>query len=285
MSLSDAHPPSQSPPGLLDTRRPWAWLERLRPIRIEAWERQLTHFARQGQALTLLRTHFPAAAAEYPNLSETGWPELLHRLVGLAGAANLFEPNWPVLNEAWAIWMEQGDEENGDHLALFLTYLPVTLYGFVDGSNLLEYPPMELMHALLAECEIKLVSDPVLLDSELYDHLEQWDQSEREAVWARLQAIELEPEGYPEPLRWLPELARFACHRTGNPILDHHFNPYGHGPWFRWDEVEEIRIAWQRAQPVLKAFDRLMAWYETDTQNLMYLTDFLLGGRDDSLNW
>ena len=41
-----------------------------------------------------------------------------------------------------------------------------------------EYPPMELLHALLADCEIEAVSSHLLVETELYDYLEAWAWSE-----------------------------------------------------------------------------------------------------------
>jgi hypothetical protein len=184
--------------------------------------------------------------------------------------------------------MNDPEEEQGDHLAVFLHYLPVTLYGFTDGETLFEFPPMELLHALLANCEIHAVSSQLLIESEIYDNLEQWDEQNRTSAWQRLEQIEADPGRYPEPVRWLPELARWACHRTGNFMLDQQFDPYHNGPWLTWRENDllQVQTAWRRAKPVIEVFHRLMQWYEADSANLLKLADFLMqGGNCEQLDW
>ena len=55
--------------------------------------------------------------------------------------------NWSALNEAWAWWMEKS-KENGDRLALFLSYIPVRHYG-LNQDTILKFPPLELLSVLL----------------------------------------------------------------------------------------------------------------------------------------
>jgi len=278
-------------PGLLALQahglRPWALLERLRPVKLEALTHQLRGYERLNLALRLIQQHFPAALADYADLSSTGWWEVLAHLANLVEEQSWFEVNWPVLNEAWAYWMQDPDEEQGDHLAVFLHYIPVTLYGFTDDETLFEFPPMELLHTLLADCDIGAVSSQLLIDAEIYDNLDSWRQQDREAIWQLLHGIEADPGRYPEPVRWLPELARWACHRTGNVMLDRHVDPYQAGPWFSWHhDLDEIRHAWRRAQPVIQVFQRLMNWYEHDSSNLAKLANFMMnGGNTDELDW
>ena len=79
---------------------------------------------------------------------------------------------------------------------------------------------------------------------------------ERARAWEILRGVEQNPGRYPEPVRWLPELARWACRRTGNPLLDrpsaaHWVEPYHDGLWLSWEsepEVEQTRSAWRRAR-------------------------------------
>ena len=144
----DPHPPSQSPARLL---RPWAVLERLRPAKLAAFHLRLREYERLSLGLNLIQHHFPPALVEYDDLSGKGWWEILAHLANLVEEAEWFEINWPVLNEAWSHWMNDPEEEQGDHLAVFLHYLPVVLYGFTDGESLFEFPPMELLHTLLVQ--------------------------------------------------------------------------------------------------------------------------------------
>ena len=115
-----------------------------------------------------------------------GWWEVLAHLANLIEAEDWFPINWPILNEAWAYWMSD-EEEGGDHLATFLDYVPIVLYGFDHSGELLEYPPMELLHALLSECEVEAISASLLINSEIYDNLELWGEADRQAAWERPQ--------------------------------------------------------------------------------------------------
>ncbi len=283
-NLSDKKP---SPPGerLL---KPWAILKRLRPVKLETLRKELQRHHRLNLGLKLIETHFPQLLYQYGPVSDIGWQEVLADMVNLVAAAGWFEINWEgALNPAYAYWQEDSGE-NGDRLAVFLEYIPVTLYGFTDGENIFEFPPIELLHGLLAKCEIRTVSASLLSDAELYDELDDiWNDSDREMAWAMLSQIEADPGQYPEPVKWLPELARWACHSTGNFMLDRHFAPHRDGPWLTWaDHLEEVKHAWRRAQPVIQAFHRLMAWYEADHGKLADLAKFIMnGGNCDNLDW
>jgi hypothetical protein len=179
----------------------------------------------------------------------------------------------------------QDPRDNGDHLALFLHYLPAKHYGF-NPETIIHFPPMELLYVLL-DGTAGAVSSDLLIAAELYDNLEAWDEQDREAAWARLHAIEADPGRYPEPVRWLPELARWACRRTGNPLLDRQFD-LTNGPWMAWraaTDLETVKSAWRRARSVIEQFHRLTAWCE-EYSHLVALTHFLMEGTDsEQLNW
>ena len=98
--------------------------------------------------------------------------------------------------------------------------------------------------------------------------------------------IEADPGRYPEPVRWLPDLARWVCHQTGNFVLDHHFDPYD--PlcfnWILWSDIEKIQTIkqdWPKAKRVIPKLDHLMQWYEEDQNNLINLAEFLMEDTDD----
>jgi hypothetical protein len=292
MSRPETRAPIDRAPGLLDppeaTRlRPWALLQRLRPIQLATLARQLHTYERLNLGLQLLDHHFPTTLPEYTDLSSTGWWEVLADLVNRVEQAGWFQVNWPALNRAWAYWMED-PEEGGDHLAAFLHYMPVTLYGFSDGETIFDEPVIELLHTLLADCDVQTVSAQLLIDCEIYDDLDDiWRDADRQAAWTLLSQIEADPGRYPEPARWLPELARWACHRTGNVMLDRSFDPHHDGPWFTWaDDLAEIKHAWRRAQPLLKALQRVTAWCEQDNTHIAKLAHFIMeGGSTDELTW
>lgn len=292
--------PTPRPPGLLDDDRPqpprtqlrpWAPLHRLRPVKIETLTHQLNTYERTVTGLRLIETYFPHALADYGDLSQTGWWEILAHLNNLIEEAGWWEVNWTALNEAWAWWMED-PMENGERMALFLTTIPVRHYGLTQ-ETILKFPPLELLYILL-DGAAGVASSDLLIALEWYDAIDQWHPSDRDAVWTRLHAIEANPGPYPETVRWLPELARWACRRTGNHLLDlegtiRWGDPNQDGSWLRWTsalEVEQTRSAWRRARPVIDQFRRLMTWYEADPNRLSLLADFLMEGINyDHLDW
>jgi hypothetical protein len=286
MPGSQTGPSAQNSLGLLAQPsvqlRPGVLLRRLRPVQLAAVVRQGQQYRRTVQGLKLLRQYFPAELAGYRDLASVGWWEILAVLANLVGESGWFEVDWDSLNLAWASWMEAADDE-GDYLALFLEYLPVRLYGF-SPEELAEFPAMELFRVLLDERVVE-ASPNLLIASELYDGLSDWGETDRAAAWERLRAIEADPGRYPEPVRWLPELARYACRRTGNFILDQTFD-LERGPWLSWREPEQVRTAWRRARPVIEQFRRLTQWVEADQSRLTLLAYALMEGNHyDELEW
>jgi len=260
-------------------------ISRLRPLTVGWLSHRLQNTARLSTALQRLEQCFPGVAGQYADLRAVGWWELLAQLANLIESENWFDINWPLLNEAWAVWMAD-DSEHGDHLATFLDYVPVVLYGFDHRGELFDYPPLELLHALLAECELAVVSPAMLVSSDLYEAIEDWGAADRQAAWSRLERIEADPGRYPEPVRALPQLARWVCHRSGNLILDSVFDPYD--PlclsWIPWDDQEQVtalRAAWPVAQRLIPKLNEIMEWYQADPSSLVALADFLTEDTDD----
>ena len=97
----ESRAPSPRAPGLLALQahglRPWALLERLRPVKLEALTHQLRGYERLNLALRLIQQHFPAALADYADLSSTGWWEVLAHVANLVEEQSWFEVNWPAL--------------------------------------------------------------------------------------------------------------------------------------------------------------------------------------------
>lgn len=265
---------------------PWSWLARLRPITVEAWFRWAQDYQRMVVGLKRIQAYFPETMSVYASVETASWYEILHHLSSLVEEAGWFPINWDALNEAWAVWMQDTEDDNGDCLARYLHYMPVALFGFTPGS-LREYPPMELLYVLLAK-DVEVVSERTATESGLYDTVMEWDDSDRQATWELLHTIEADPGRWPEAVRWLPALARWSCQEADNIFFNHHFDPYeGRGPWLTWDnDLEAINLAWRRAQSTVDMFHRLMAWYEKDSHNLSKLADFLIqGGPSDELDW
>jgi hypothetical protein len=210
MSATATRPPSQSAPGLLELK-PWANLRRLSPLNLTAIGRRLLAYHRLILGLTLIQKYFPTDVwNEYcrdlttikpdPNSGGAGigWWQILAHVANVVGEKDWFEINWDALNEAWAWWLQE-DDEDGAHPAVFLHFIPIQLYGFSVGDTLFECPPMELLHALLAPAaEVPTVSAQLLIDAEIYDELDEvWPEADRERAWALLDAIEADPGLYP----------------------------------------------------------------------------------------
>ncbi|MCP4992896.1 MAG: hypothetical protein GY934_03785 [Gammaproteobacteria bacterium] len=291
-----------------------SWLRRLRPARAEVIGVRLQSYQRLVLALNLLRRLFPETfASEQRYLSSfsvlhqpptskaedmtamghgllgVSWWEVLTRIIFQVQTEEWFEVNWPVLNDAFARWVADPAQNNGDHLAVYLHFLPIMLYGFTEKPEVLfEYPPAELLHALLSDCEVRQVSARTLEHAGLYHSFEDWTEADKEGVWALLDTIDSDPGLWPEAVRNLPEIARWACHKSGNIVLDRCFAPHDKGTvWLQWgDHLAAVKMATRRARPVMKAFHRLMDWYQAEPTRLSKLANFLIKGDDcNELNW
>lgn len=282
------HAPSPRSAGLLI--KPWAILYRTRPLKLERLKNHVQEVERLYLALKLLRTHFPHALVEqYPgSLKGQFWYQVLAHFLNEVEQHDWFEIDWQPLNEAWQHWLEAGDEENGDHLAVYLHCIPLRMYGF-SLDNLHTAPAMELLRILLArEGQVEVVSAQLLIDAEIYDQLEtDWSERHRESIRHLLDQIEADPGAWPEPVRFLPELVRWACGQTNNILLDRQFRPYHNGPWLRWDHhLTDLRGAYRRTKPLRNHLARLTAWVDEDAGRLARLAKFLMhGGSTDDLDW
>ncbi len=268
--------------------KPWALLQRLRPAKIAAIVNMLDDCSYLCRALKLAKLHFPLEYENYNDLLAGDgiyWPDVLLNLIYLAKEGDYFEVDQLMVDGAWDTFLSEGDKSG---LVRFLNELPITLFGF-SGQNIFKYPPFELMRFLFLYVDENLgVVSPTLLNALalMPDRLleQEWDDEDRLSAWKCLSlTIEAGPDHYPEPVRWLPQLVRWACGRTNNPILDLTWEPTE----FIWDNLPEIRTAWQQAKPVIEQGNRLMKWYEQDKlQNLAYLAYFLMEATHcDYLNW
>jgi hypothetical protein len=147
----------------------------------------------------------------------------------------------------------------------------VQLYGW--GANILRYPPLRLLEMMLdgaitgdrRKALRTMVDDAGLYGGgTLHSILASWAEADEFGAWARLTEIEADPAPYPQPLRCLPELARWVCHQTGNPILDraNEEQAYGFQTFWTWADLPEIRQRWRQARPAIEQRDRLQEWYQ-----------------------
>lgn len=290
-------PEPQSSSGQPSLLRPWAFLRRLRPVKVSTLAGRLREWRRSIAGLELLWQHFPDTLRAYDALTEPKWWEILAHLLNQVEESDWFEVDWNLLNIAWAWWMESdvdSETDGGNALAAFLLYLPVKLYGFSQSDLLHSTLPVELLHALLSP-QVQAVTSSLLLALEIYDqHFEEvWGAAERARAWEILGAVEQNPGRYPEPVRWLPELARWVGHTTHNPILDLAAgtgHPDTADAWppsrFTWaNDLAEVQSAWRRARPVIYQLERLERWVEDDASRLNLLYTFFSEGTYDQLDW
>jgi hypothetical protein len=265
--------------------KPWALLHRLRPAKLAAAGNVLHDYSYLCRALALMGLYFPPEYESYDDLSMVHWQDVLMDLIHLAEEGDYFEVDRLVIDGARDIFYE-GDKSG---LVRLLYNLPITLYGF-SGQNIFKYPPFELMRFLYGDENTLGAISSSLLDARMPDRLQdqEWDDDDRLSAWSLVHTIEANPDRYPEPVRWLPQLVRWACGRTNNHILDRPWHPAEGWPnEFTWDNLPEVRTAWRQAKPVIEQGDRLMKWYKQDKQqNLAKLAYFLTAGTHcDKLNW
>jgi hypothetical protein len=200
------------------------------------------------------------------------WEDLLLELYRWADGL-LFEVAWPLL--------EIGEVD----LAVFLEHLPLVLYGF--GEETWENPLLTLLRYLLSgECvteeDFNWLLNELGLNSLL--GLDTWRKYSFDDSWQRLFLIDKYPERFSQMMRHLPDLARYVCSETGNPLLDQSYCDdvcyvYMIDDWFAWtwDEVEQVRRWWQQARQILEAGEQLTAWARQG-ENLARLARFIMTG-------
>jgi hypothetical protein len=190
------------------------------------------------------------------------------------------------MNLSWISWINSPTKDKGRHMAAFLEYVPVKLYGF-SAQSIVENKPMNLLQLFLYD-KAEAYHKDLPQEAEFPGDPENWGEKDREKAWTMLHRIEDDPGMYPMPVRCLPELGRWVCKRTRNIILDYHFDPRLNGPRFRWDspDLEQLKLAWRRAKPIVQQQKKLTEWYERDPSRLVLLTRFLIGADSyEQLDW
>lgn len=274
-------------------------LRQLRPLSVRGLAEVLRSYERFFHTVQLLEEFFPPMLEEYERLQAVrhkftleraiyqrepevvGWWQVLAHFFNLVEHNDWFPINWKVISEAGECWLSPEYTDRGELLATYINYIPLTLYGLTDKS-IEKYPPLELLHALLFKGQVKAVSAQLLAEAEIYDTLDTWTEQDKANAWGFLRRIENDPGPWPDAVRTLPALARYACHTTGNIVLDGQFNPYNQeGPWCTWtNHTIQIQASWQRAKLALHWFDRLMKWYTHEPARLTSLAHFLIEGAE-----
>jgi hypothetical protein len=177
-----------------------------------------------------------------------------------------------LIEEAGWLEIDRGrwhDLETGDlSLQDALRGPPAQLYGWGED------PPLRLLELMLdgeitdeRREALRAMFDIAGLYAAagLHDKLVFWTEADRLAAWARLDEIEAGPALYPEPLCCRPELARWACHTTGNLVLDKvNKADFGFQDIWTWAGLPDLRQCWQQARPAIDQLRRLREWYEAD---------------------
>lgn len=264
-------------------------LQSFQPLRLQTLEEIVTPWQRSCKAWGLIATHFPQVnfAQEDGNLP---WWEVAAKLFNHVEKNGFFEVNWRVLNTAWNIWRAVDEttgrpvDPNGNYLAMFLDCMPITFYGM--ETEIHQFPPLELLRTFLGR-EPKAVTAELLITTGLYDSykVEDWSEADRQRAWERVHRIERNPHKYPGPVRWIPNMARWACGDTGNVILDTTYKRFEDGPWYEWHTLQAIKRAWQRAHPIVLQREPFLKW-ASEPGRLARLTRFLMQDtKGDHYEW
>jgi hypothetical protein len=299
--------PSAPPPGQLKPRA--AGPGRLRPLKLRAVGANLRDAFYLAGAFHLLAELFPGALRAYPAVSPVPWTHVIAELYRLIDEAGWFEVSQTVearLRHGYNEYPPPGR---------YLTNPPVQLYGW-RREDIKEWPPLYLMWVLLDPSVSYLVRGVTgsgalldeadltpLIEPGLHAKLAFWTEADRLAAWARLKELEARPRSYPGPPRRerdkvlppakygrtsyfagerlgrLPGLARWACHMTGNLILDNvNEANFGFQDLWTWADLPEIRQCWRQARPAIDQLRPLMDWYEADADCLSDITSLLVAG-------
>lgn len=261
-------------------------LKMLRPIRLDAFCDVLTVEPRRLKALRLVYDFFPA---EIPNvLHYSNWWDVTSYFLRQVNAT-WFEIDWSSIDgifqwsheEQWSLLYDLQDPLNDESeiegamdsskwLAKTLDVVPVNCLGFWDdfgggGSDIDEYPPLELLRYLLlpASPYPTKIWDEFFAKYDIHDF--EWTGEDRAVAWEWLQGAGWSALYPAEPLCWLPELACYACARTGNFILDRasHFLLWELEDWYRWDNLDQVIADWEAAQVILHKAKTLTEWAES----------------------
>jgi hypothetical protein len=248
--------------------KPARQLHRLRPVRLGVIANGLRNYERQARLLQLIGTHFPEEL-QYHRAGED-WYGTLSDFLRCVSAADWFEVDWAhldYLNET--VMNDEYDRDNPDlgpnglgEMADYITFIPVRFYNFTEeqwANDVAEnFQSLCLIRGLTNSDYMDISS--LLIEYEIYDNFDQVD------VWANIDAIT--PQTHPEPLCWLPDVARFCCRKTGNMLLDTALagpfddSEYEHdGKEFLWStDIETVKLLYQEAAPVWERVEKFLKW-------------------------
>ena len=237
----------------------------------------------EGKAMSLVAHYFPDKLDETQQVESWLFPDWAMKLqffLKQVEDAGWFDIDWDLLNylAEWA----QNDEAEGDdssdpdwmplglcYMAEYLDGIPVKTFGFNPESpadDIGQYPPLALLEAILsAEKQYRFTG--YSLDFDVFEQLPpDLAADQLEQAWKRIDDL---GTGLEQPLCWLPEMARFACDRTGNAVLDQQTDitmDLWPTQWSWTDDLDLIREQWTEAQPTLTRVKQFLEWAEGEEQ-------------------
>lgn len=254
-------------PGPARLLRPARALPRLRPVKLEAIADQLRRFYWGYQGAQLVRI-VPGVVGE---VLPDDWDNLLREILEQVEEWDWFSVDWSLLDGDYDAWMQSGEE---DYFTQWLEFIPVMRFGFSDYEESWpdEAPPMALLKGLL---DGDWGEDVLTNLIEGYNLAADWGSVYQFELQHRLDTADF--SGYPEPLCWLPEMARIACNQTGHELLDfsNYFedDPVG----YRWDsDLERVKELWQTAKPTVLRMRKFLAWADGPGE-MQTIVDALIG--------
>ncbi|GIK40381.1 MAG: hypothetical protein BroJett011_42140 [Chloroflexota bacterium] len=247
------------------------------PITLTAMCETLSLEPRRLAALRLVRDFFPE---DLPNcLRLKTWDQILFHFLN-AIRIHYFEIDEDSLElidqwqyeEAWNLEEETttgepSEPESVRILAKLLEVIPVQCFGFGEescGYYITDFPGLDLLHHLLMP-GLKFSRKSFLRNFRIPLEIPprfRWSEVAKTRAWQRLETPSC-TDHLPEPLCWLPELARYACGRTDNALLKRYpaFYNWDEEGWYRWDTDFDLLVRlWPEAKCVADRAKRFDAW-------------------------
>ncbi len=241
---------------------------------------------RLRQAEDLIERYFPGK----PVVGKThmcfcpDWLGVLSTFLDYVEQAGWFGVDWPTLDYL-LLWAQDDYQETDEELndlnweapgfaisADYLTGIPVKcfglggIYGCFDESPLMQYPPLQMLWALLG-CPVGLVQH-YLPNFPVFHNLI-WTQAIQTAAQRRLARLDITT--LPKPLCWLLEMSKYACAKTGNVIMDTTIdatNDLWPMQW-RWDtDLDFIKEQWAEAEAIRERFGNKICYLTQDLKTI-----------------
>lgn len=253
--------------------RPSEALRRLRPVKLALVVMELQSYGYQCQALEILRKYgrLPKRVRAYGGKASPHWTDLFREFLQNCERWGWFEVDWPYLDDTYRAWMESGE---GDYFANWLRFIPIERYGFSDWDEEWpeQYHSIALLKALLdgdwgEEFLVNLIDE--------YNLEADWHSITQYDLWERLSTHDF--RHYGAPLCWLPDVAKIACNRTGNDLMDCS-NYFEDDPvQYTWaEDLEQAKQVYREAKPWVEKLRAFLRWCDGPAE-MQALVDALVG--------